>query len=269
MMKLACTDRMVPGNTLAEKAQKLLKWGYSGISMQVEDSIRGEENTKEILALPETGIQICEFSFLGDNFGLQMSKNPEIKKAALQYYFDSIQICKQVGAVTAIGYEYKPQSPLPLFEVERKMPDEIEEEYTNILDIVAKNATENGVTLVIEAINRYETRYINNLKDVRYFIDKFPQYKMGAVADTFHLAIEEKDIADSIRNSKGYIKECHLGENNRLLPGYGSLDWKKIIRAFKEIEYDGFLALECGIPGDPEKTLPECAEYMNKLIAEV
>lgn len=270
MIKIACTDRMVPGATLTEKAEKLVKWGFDGISMQVEDAIRGEETTAEILALPaKTGIRICEFSFLGDNFGLQMSKDPEIKKAAIQYYLDSIQICKQVGAVTAIGYEYKPQNPLPLFEVERKMPADIEEEYTGILELVSKNAFENGVSLVIEAINRYETKYINNLKDVRYFIDKLPQYKMGAVADTFHLAIEEKNIADSIRQSKGYIKEVHLGDNNRMLPGYGSLDWKSIIRAFKDIEYDGFLALECGIPGDPEKLLPECAEFLKKLIETV
>ena len=80
--------------------------------MQVEDSIRGEKTTAEILSLPEkTGIRICEFSFLGDKFGLQMSKDPEIKKASIRYYLDSIRICKQVGAVTAIGYEYKPQNP--------------------------------------------------------------------------------------------------------------------------------------------------------------
>jgi len=79
MMKLACTDRMVPGATLTEKAEKLMKWNFAGISMQVEDSIRGDATTAEILALPEkTGIKICEFSFLGDNFGLQMSKDPEI-----------------------------------------------------------------------------------------------------------------------------------------------------------------------------------------------
>ena len=261
---------MVPGATLTEKAEKLIKWGFDGISMQVEDAARGEQTTEEILSLPEkTGIRICEFSFLGENFGLQMSKDPSVKKAAIQYYLDSIQICRQVGAVTAIGYEYKPQSPLPLFEIERRMPHDIEEEYTRILEVVSRNAFENGVSLVIEAINRYETKYLNNLKEVRYFIDKLPQYQMGAVADTFHLAIEEKNIADSIRQSKGYIKEVHLGDNNRSLPGYGSLDWKSIIRALKDIEYEGFLALECGIPGDPETLLPECAAYLKRLIETV
>ena len=49
--------------------------------MQVEDAIRGGKTTEEILLLSsKTGIRICEFSFLGDNFGLQMSKDPKIKK---------------------------------------------------------------------------------------------------------------------------------------------------------------------------------------------
>ena len=66
-----------------------------------------------------------------------------------------------------------------------------------------------------------------------------------------------------------YYKEVHLGDNNRRLPGHGSLDWKVIIRALKDIEYDGFIALECGIPGDSEKLLPECAAYLKNLIETV
>jgi sugar phosphate isomerase/epimerase len=86
---------------------------------------------------------------------------------------------------------------------------------------------------------------------IAQMIDKLPGLKVGAIADFFHLAIEEKNIPESILASKGYIKEVHLGDNNRLLPGYGSIDWAACIRALKEIEYDGYLALECGID-DPE-----------------
>ena len=32
-MKLSCTDFMVPGKTLQEKAEKLYSWGYDGIAV--------------------------------------------------------------------------------------------------------------------------------------------------------------------------------------------------------------------------------------------
>lgn len=269
-MKIACVNCMVPGKNLTDKAEKLRKWGFDGISLQIDDSIRGDAMTKEILSLEEnTGIKICEFSFLGKYFGHHMSSDPEIKEKALAYFADSIAICKQVGAVTGIGYEYRPQNPLPLFDFGKPMPKETEDTFLDILRSVGTLATENGVTMVIEAINRYETKYCNNLADCRYFIDKLPGLNVGAIADFFHLSIEEANIPESIRASKGYIKEVHLGDSNRLLPGYGSIDWRACIRALKEIEYDGYLALECGIPGDPEVLLPECAAYLKNLIETV
>ena len=80
-MKIACVNCMVPGTTLTEKAEKLRKWGFDGISLQIDDSIRSEALNEEILSLKEnTGVQICEFSFLGKYFGHHMSSDPEIKK---------------------------------------------------------------------------------------------------------------------------------------------------------------------------------------------
>lgn len=269
-MKIACTNCMVPGNTLTEQAEKLKKWGFDGISLQIDDSIRQDALTEEILSLNErTGVSICEFSFLGKYFGHHMSDDPEIKAKALAYFSDSIEICRQTGAVTGIGYEYRPQNPLPLFDFGKQMPKATEDTFLDILRSVGTLAAENGVTLVIEAINRYETKYVNTLADCRYFIDKLDGLNVGAIADFFHLSIEEVNIPQSILASKGYIKEVHLGDNNRLLPGYGSIDWKACIRALKEIEYDGYLALECGIPGNPEILLPECAAYLKKLIETV
>lgn len=269
-MKIACTNCMVPGDTLTKRAEKLKKWGFDGISLQIDDSIRSDSLTEEILSLKErTGVEICEFSFLGKFFGHHMSKDPEIRKKALSYFADSIEICRQTGALTGIGFEYRPQDPLPLFDFGQKMPRETEETFLSILRSVAGKAKENGVTLVIEAINRYETKYVNTLADCRYLIDKLDGLGVGAIADFFHLSIEEADIPQSIRDSHGYIKEVHLGDNNRMLPGHGSIDWKSCFRALKEIEYDGYVALECGIPGDPEVLLPECAAFLKKLIDTV
>ena len=269
-MKTACTNCMIPGENLIEKADKLRKWGFDGISMQIDDSLRSNEMTEQILTLTEkTGVAICEFSYLGKYFGHHMCGDADIQAKALRYFDDSIEICRAVGAVTGIGYEYKAQDPLPLFETDKKMPPETEAVFLDILQTVGRKAKAAGVQLVLEAINRYETRYVNNLADCRTLIDKVRDVcEVGIIADTFHLAIEERDIAQSIVQSRGYIKEVHLGDNNRLLPGYGSIDWKAFFRALKEIEYRGYVTLECGVPGDAEAALPECAAFLHKMITQ-
>lgn len=269
-MRIACTNCMVPGKSLLEKARKLKEWGFDGISLQIDESLKSDEMTEQILSLNErAGIAICEFSYLGRYFGHHMSSDAGIKARALRYFDESIEICREVGAVTGIGYEYKAQDPLPLFETNRKMPPETELVFLEILRMVGEKAKDAGVQLVLEAINRYESRYVNNLADCRELIDKVRDVcEIGIIADTFHLAIEEKNIAQSIVKSRGYIKEVHLGDNNRLLPGHGSIDWKAFFRALKEIGYSGYITLECGVPGDPEVTLPECIEFLRKMISQ-
>ena len=58
----------------------------------------------------------------------------------------------------------------------------------------------------------------------------------------------------------------HLGDNNRLLPGHGRLDWPSIFGALTEIGYAGYVNLECSTEGDPATTLPATATYLRELI---
>lgn len=269
-MKIACTNCMVPGNSLTEKAIKLKKWGFDGMAIQLHDDQRTPEILDEILHLEEkTGIAISEFTFVGKHFSRHMDPNPEIKGAAIRDFADSIDFCKNIHAMTALGFEYRSRNPLPLFDCGGAMEPEVESEFLRILKELGTRANQQGVPFAIEAINRYETRHMNSLADCRDAIQKVSNScRVGIIADSFHLSIEEANMADSIRKCEGLIYEVHLGENNRQLPGYGSIDWKAFFRALKDISYEGFAALECGVPGDPELLLPECAAYLKKIIAQ-
>ncbi|MCC8181172.1 MAG: sugar phosphate isomerase/epimerase [Planctomycetes bacterium] len=269
-MKIACTNCMVPGESLIEKANKVRAWGFDAMCIQIHEHLRTDEVMDQVFSLKEkTGVDVCEFSFVGGCFSRHMDTDPAVKENAIQYFFDSIDVCKRIGALTAIGYEYRPRDPLPLFDCNNQMSAEDEKEFLRILKLVAKRANEAGVVFALEAINRYETRHINNLADCRDAIDKVrDECQVGIIADSFHLAIEERNMADAIRASKGYISEVHLGENNRQLPGYGAIDWIAFFRALKDISFDGFVTLECGVPGDPEIMLPQCAKFLKDSIAK-
>lgn len=269
-MKIACTNCMVPGKTFTEKAEKLKKWGFDGMAVQLHDEERKPEILEEILGLENnTGIKVCEFTFVGKHFSRHMDKDPDIKQKAIQDFRDSIDFCSKLHAMTALGFEYRPRNPLPLFENGNPMEPDTEAEFFRILTELGSYADQKEVPLAIEAINRYETRHMNNLAECRWAIKKVKDIcPIGIIADSFHLSIEEADMVAGIRACEGMVYEVHLGENNRQLPGFGSIDWKGFFRALKEISYEKFVALECGIPGDPEKLLPECATFLKKMIAE-
>lgn len=270
-MKISCTNGMVSGRSLTEKAQKLKKWGFDAISLQIPLMDRTPELEEEILALESNAdIKVCEFSYIGPEFGLQLDSDRGVADKAIATQLASIDMCGKLHAGNAIGFEYRARNPLPMFETDHTIPEDLKVRFVDVLNKVGKEARKKNVEFSIEAINRYETRYVNNLTDCRNVIaNTEPALDIGILADFFHMSMEESDIPQAIRESRGFIKHVHLGENNRLLPGYGSVNWTEGFRALKEIDYTGYVALECGVPGDPEKTLLECVEFLKKIIQSV
>jgi len=266
-MKLACTNVMVPGKSITEKAEKLKKWGYEGLSIFVDEKLLNDDLVDEIVGLKEkTGITPCEFVLMSDLYGHLMDTNKGLRKKALRLYEKSIEVAGKVDGITEMEYEYRVQDPLPLFNPYQEMPLNDREEFIEILNILTDKAEVHGAQILIEPCNRYETRYLTRIIDVMPLIKEVKSNNNGILADFFHMSIEESNISQSIVEAGNMIKHIHLGDNNRLLPGYGHTDFINFFQELKKIGYNGFMSLECGIEGSPEVELPKCAEYLKKLI---
>jgi D-psicose/D-tagatose/L-ribulose 3-epimerase len=106
-----------------------------------------------------------------------------------------------------------------------------------------------GIKIGIEPINRFETYFINR-GDQALALAKATGANCGVCLDTFHMNIEEDDMFDMIRRAKGRLVGFHVADNNRMAPGMGKLDWKKIITTLREIEYNEVLSVEFCSPLD-------------------
>jgi sugar phosphate isomerase/epimerase len=62
------------------------------------------------------------------------------------------------------------------------------------------------------------------------------------------------------------IGQVHLADHNRRLPGQGTTDFATALQALNEIGYSGWMALECGEPGDHQK---RAATYLAELPASL
>lgn len=268
-MKLSCTNTMVPGKTLTEQAENLKKWGYDGIAVFLDYQLWSEELHEEVLNLQDrTGIVPCEFAFSDEIYGHLMDENQELRKACRQMYKTAAEVCGEIGAVTELEFAYGPQNPLPLFHPYAKMNGEQEEAFLSMYRELMEPLKGTNGKMLIEGINRYESPFLNSIKDCKDIVDTFNDERAGVLADFFHMSIEEADMAESIRYAGASIKHVHLGDNNRLLPGYGSTNWSRCFKALKEVGYKGYLNLECSTCGDPEVTLPKTAEYLRNRMDE-
>ena len=73
--------------------------------------------------------------------------------------------------------------------------------------------------------------------------------KAGIVLDTGHAHIAGADIPGFIRTAGSRLIGLHAADNNgeedqHLLPGFGTIDWERVMEALKE-SYGGYLNYEC------------------------
>ncbi|KAI2629884.1 xylose isomerase-like protein [Hypoxylon sp. NC1633] len=115
---------------------------------------------------------------------------------------------------------------------------------------VALHASEKGIRIAIEPLNRFETYLITNTSQALQLVDTVNMPNVGVTFDTFHLNMEEPDLLAAIRMCGNKIFDVHLGDNNRLAPGDGSLDWPRIVKTLREVGYHGALAFESMPPID-------------------
>jgi sugar phosphate isomerase/epimerase len=123
------------------------------------------------------------------------------------------------------------------------------------------HAERSGIKIGIEPINRFETFFINRAAQA-IALAKAVGPSCGVCLDSFHMALEERDMFEAIRAAGDRLVDFHIGENNRFAPGLGSLDWERIVATLSDIGYDGPLSVEFCPPFDrtPANPYPHQAE---------
>ena len=117
----------------------------------------------------------------------------------------------------------------------------------------------------MEPINRYEIDLLNTIED-SYSIASALDDNVGLLIDTFHMNIEESNLADAIRKAHDLIWHVHIADNIRWAPGFGCLDFKSVVDALQDIGYKGYLSAEMMHMPDYETAFKQTFEYMAPLI---
>jgi sugar phosphate isomerase/epimerase len=140
-----------------------------------------------------------------------------------------------------------------------------ESRVVDMLNICLEEAEKRGVTLVLEAINRYESNFLVNADETLAFIHKFKSDHLKIHLDTFHMNIEEPDMAKSIIKCKGFLGHMHFADSDRRYPGHGHIRFKEVLNALDQAGYSGYIAIECLAMPDPMETAKRTLEYLRSL----
>ena len=110
--------------------------------------------------------------------------------------------------------------------------------------LIGDHAAKRGVTIGLEALNRFECYFLNTMDDLSAHVDEIGHPNIRAMYDTFHANIEEADPIGAFRRNVRNIVHVHISENDRGVPGRGNIPWRETFRAIRASGYDGWLTIE-------------------------
>lgn len=102
-----------------------------------------------------------------------------------------------------------------------------------------------GQKILVEVINRYETNLFNTAAELLLFLKRFSLDNAYVHLDSFHMNIEESDMAAAIRQCGKRLGYFHVADSNRRYPGAGHIDFADIYDALNDAGYQGTLSVEC------------------------
>ena len=129
-------------------------------------------------------------------------------------------------------------------------------------------AADAGVTMLLEALNRYECDYLNTIQDVLDVIAEIRAPNLKVLADTFHMNIEEIDIAASLRRAGDKLGHVHLADTNRQAPGHGHLNVGSVLQALQDISYRGYISFEVFPKPDARQAAADAIQTVKGILAQ-
>ena len=137
-------------------------------------------------------------------------------------------------------------------------------EFRRALLPVAEYAGERGVTIGVEALNRYETSLVNTIEQALHLIDGLPS-NVGIMIDTYHMNIEEADPYEALLRAGRNIKHVQVSGTDRGAPGADHFDWARFFAVLGDTGYRGAVCIE-SFTGDNE-TIATAASIWRPLAA--
>ncbi|NMC30636.1 MAG: sugar phosphate isomerase/epimerase [Pelolinea sp.] len=218
-----------------------------------------------IIKTKEAGFDLCEFPLLAldqiplgrirkaldDNamkascsVGLNQSQDVtsphgQIRKQGIQFLRKCLEAARTLDSPVLVGVTYAPWGYFP-------DDDLIERRKNSILSMkeAALIAQDLNVTLCLEVVNRFEGYLINTVAQGLEFLHEVNHSSIKLHLDTFHMNIEEDDIAGAIQLAGDQLGHIHFAANNRKSPGRGHLDWDSLFVALQKIKYKNYVVAE-------------------------
>jgi D-psicose/D-tagatose/L-ribulose 3-epimerase len=216
------------------------KWGFDSVEIAIEDcSHIDPAHVKR--ELDKHGLvcgSIC--ACMGPERDLRGT--PEQQKTSLAYLKGVLDQMVVLDCPSLVGPVYS-----SVGRADAVAPADYQRQWKTVvkhLRTLSKYAQERGRQICLEPLNRFETDFINTCDQALQMIKEVNSPALTLHLDTFHMNIEEKDLAVAIKRAGSRLGHIHACGSDRGTPGNDHTDWPGIAAALRSIKYRRDVVIE-------------------------
>jgi D-psicose/D-tagatose/L-ribulose 3-epimerase len=229
--------------SVGRKHERLLRdiraTGFDGVEIPIFEGAPDEYRRLGAL-LDRIGLERTAVSAMSDPSMNLISPDNATRKRGIAYMQWAIDCAAALGAHTLSGPLH---STLGQFSGTGPTAAELRRSISS-QRAIGDHAAQRGVTVALEALNRFECYLVNTMDDLAAHIDAIGHPNIRAMYDTFHSNIEEADPVGAFTRNADRIVHVHISENDRGVPGRGNIPWPETFKEIRASGYDGWLTIE-------------------------
>lgn len=265
MIRISCQEQLLPGQTLQEKFEFARNAGYDGIELRARGGFAFRDRLPELRRAARDGVPMP--SVCVDMSHFFAAFDPDLRRDALAQLKSQLSVIAEVGGPGAVVCT--PASwgmfsrRLPPFEPPRS---ELQDRAVLLegLAELGEHALREGATLALEPLNRYEDHMVNRLEQAVELIDAVGLPSVTVLADTYHMNIEEDEPTSALVRAAARLGHVQVSDSNRFQPGAGHLDWAALLGTLDAVGYQGYLAMECRLRGEPAAAVAAIPGFLRR-----
>ncbi len=250
-MKLAFSTNAFKHYSLEDSIKEITRMGYKGVEILCDVPHAyppnfGEHEIQSAKSIISSGnVQISNLNAftlyaIGDVYHPSwIEQDPSQRNIRVQHTIDCLRLAKQIGA--------KCVSTEPGGPMNSTKKSALEKLFSTGLKKAAKVAEEEDVMLLVEP---EPGLLLENSRQFKHFMKDIGSDHVRLNFDIGHFYCVGEDPAELVHELSGYIEHFHLADiastkvHNHLIPGKGSIDFRKVFDAMDDIGYDGFVTVE-------------------------
>ncbi|MBS0267313.1 MAG: sugar phosphate isomerase/epimerase [Planctomycetes bacterium] len=257
-------DPIVDLSELARRMAVLAELGYQGVELT---ACHPPPFSAADLLRVSREVQLPVVSFLsGWSYGHEKmclaSAEVSVRQRTVERLTGYVEFAAELGALVVVGL---------LQGLRTDEPDEAQAvaRIADGLGQVARRAEACGGQLVLEPVNHLQVGFHHTAAEAAALVERVGSPALGYMLDTIHVHIEERSMAETIRQHGGRIRHFHLCESNGGPFGSGALDFPLVLKTLHATGYRRYLSVKIYRQLDWETAARTAAAHVLPLLASL